>query len=96
MKFIVEHADRTDGGLRWGVEPICRVLSEHGCPIAPSTYYDARAAVQQPARRQLRDAELKAEISRVHAETTASTGLGRCGWRSTAKASRSPAAPSSG
>jgi putative transposase len=68
VRFIAEHAVRTDGGLRWGVEPICRVLSEHGCPIAPSTYYDARAAVQQPARRQLRDAELKAEISRVHAE----------------------------
>jgi len=24
---------------RFGVEPICRVLSEHGIPIAPSTYY---------------------------------------------------------
>jgi putative transposase len=27
---------------RFGVEPICAVLSEHGCVIAPSTYY-ARA-----------------------------------------------------
>jgi putative transposase len=27
---------------RFGVEPICTVLSEHGCQIAPSTYY-ARA-----------------------------------------------------
>ena len=26
---------------QFGVEPICRVLSEHGCPIAPSTYYAA-------------------------------------------------------
>ena len=42
MRFIAEHANRTDGGLRWGVEPICTVLSEHGCPIAPSTYYDTR------------------------------------------------------
>jgi hypothetical protein len=25
---------------RFGVEPICRVLSEHGMPIAPSTYYE--------------------------------------------------------
>jgi hypothetical protein len=25
----------------FGVEPICRVLSEHGMPIAPSTYYEA-------------------------------------------------------
>jgi len=24
----------------FGVEPICRVLSEHGIKIAPSTYYD--------------------------------------------------------
>jgi putative transposase len=28
---------------RFGVVPICRVLSEHGCPIAPSTYYAARS-----------------------------------------------------
>ena len=68
MRFIAEHADRSDGGLRWGVEPICAVLTEHGYPIAPSTYYDARAAVRQPSRRQLRDVELKDEIARVHAE----------------------------
>lgn len=30
---------------RFGVEPICRVLSAHGMQIAPSTYY---AAVKQP------------------------------------------------
>jgi putative transposase len=42
------------------------VLSEHGCPIAPSTYYEAR---NRPAsRRAVRDEELKAEVSRVHAE----------------------------
>lgn len=68
MRFIAEHADRIDGGLRWGVEPICAVLTEHGYPIAPSTYYNARTAVQQPSRRQLRDVELKDEIARVHAE----------------------------
>jgi len=68
VRFIAEHADRTEGGLRRGVEPICAVLSEHGCPIAPSTYYDARAVVRQPSRRQLRDEELKVEIVRVHAE----------------------------
>jgi putative transposase len=68
VRFIAEHADRTDGGLRWGVEPICRVLSEHGCPIAPSTYYDARTNAEPPSRRELRDAQLKDEIARVHAE----------------------------
>jgi putative transposase len=46
---------------RYGVEPICRVL-----PIAPSTYY---AATRRPASaRAVRDAKLKAEIARVHAE----------------------------
>ena len=68
MKFIAEHADRTEGGLRWGVEPICRVLSEHGLPIAPSTYYDIHTTAALPGRRQLRDEQLKAEIRRVHAE----------------------------
>ena len=68
MRFIAEHADSRVGGLRWGVEPICAVLSEHGCPIAPSTYYDARTSADRPSRRQLRDEELKVEIARVHAE----------------------------
>ena len=56
--------------MRWGVEPICRVLSEHGCVIAPSTYYDARARTRSV--RDLRDLcdlcdeELKVEIGRVY------------------------------
>jgi putative transposase len=41
VRFVAEHKDRTDGGKRWGVESICAVLTEHGCPIAPSTYYGA-------------------------------------------------------
>ena len=45
---------------------MCRVLSEHGCSIAPSTYYDARN--RSASRRALRDEELKAAVSRVHAE----------------------------
>ena len=50
----------------YGVEPICRVRTEHGCSIAPSTYYEAR---NRPAsRRAVRDEELKVEVSRVHAE----------------------------
>jgi phage gp36-like protein len=27
---------------RFGVEPICRVLTEHGCKIAPNTYFVAK------------------------------------------------------
>jgi putative transposase len=51
------HANRD----RYGVEPICQLL-----PIAPSTYH---AAQRRPASaRAVRDAKLKAEIARVHAE----------------------------
>jgi putative transposase len=34
VAFINDHKKQ------FGVEPICRVLTEHGCKIAPSTYYD--------------------------------------------------------
>lgn len=65
MRFVDEHADRVDGGLRWGVEPICRVLSEHGLKIAPATYY--AAASRPPSARAVRDAQLKPVIAEVHA-----------------------------
>jgi len=66
VSFIGEHKARRvrPGGLRWGVEPICAVLSEHGCPIAPSTYYDASGRL--PSARSLRDEQLKAAITAVH------------------------------
>jgi putative transposase len=64
VRFIAEHADRSDGGPRWGVESICAVLTEHGSPIASSTYYDTRR--RPPSRRALRDEDLKAAIARVH------------------------------
>jgi putative transposase len=51
---------------RYGVEPICRVLSEHGCKIAPSTYYDAIA--RGPSARAVRDEQLKIAISPVWRE----------------------------
>jgi putative transposase len=55
IAFIDEHKDR------FGVEPICRVL-----PIAPSTYHDAHR--RPVSARAVRDAKLKVEIARVHAE----------------------------
>jgi len=58
VRFIAGHK------ARFGVEPICRVLSEHGCPIAPSTYYDALRRL--PSARAVRDEQLKAAITRVH------------------------------
>jgi putative transposase len=65
VRFIAEHKDRTDGGLRWGVESICAVLCEHGSAIAPSTYYEA--ASRPPSKRAVRDEDLKVEIARVRA-----------------------------
>jgi putative transposase len=46
---------------RYGVEPICRVL-----PIAPSTYHQHTKGPR--SARAVRDAQLKVEIARVHAE----------------------------
>ena len=60
MKFIASHKDK------FGVEPICRVLSQHGWPIAPSTFYDA--AGRRPSARIRRDEQLKQQITRVHKE----------------------------
>ena len=55
MAYIDAHRDR------FGVEPICRVLQ-----FAPSTYWSAKRRV--PSARSRRDADLKAQIARVHAE----------------------------
>jgi putative transposase len=59
VDFIDGHKER------FGVAPICRVLSEHGCKIAPSTYYAARS--RGPSARDRRDSEVLAQIVRVHA-----------------------------
>ena len=37
VEYIDAHRDR------FGVDPICTVLTEHGVPIATSTYYAAKA-----------------------------------------------------
>jgi putative transposase len=57
VRFIDEHKDV------FGVEPICRVLTQHGAPIAPSTYYAAKT--RPPSARVVRDAQLKTQIMRV-------------------------------
>jgi putative transposase len=64
VRFIDEHKDRDRGGLRWGVESICVVLSEHGCPIAPSTYYDAKK--RRATAREIADERLMVKICQAH------------------------------
>jgi putative transposase len=59
-RFIHLHKEQ------FGVEPMCRVLREHGVRIAPSTYYAARS--RPASARAQRDEELLAEIRRVHRE----------------------------
>ncbi len=67
MAFIAAHADRVSAdGVRWGVEPICRVLTEHGIVIAPSTYYDAIKARRRVTQQDLREERLMVAIARVH------------------------------
>ena len=59
VAFIDEHRDEH------GIEPICEML-----PIAPSTYYEHKAAQADPGRRSdraRRDEQLKVEIARVFA-----------------------------
>jgi putative transposase len=58
VRFITENRHR------FGVEPICRVLTQHGCKIAPSTYYAARNRV--PSARVRRDELVLVEVRRVH------------------------------
>jgi putative transposase len=58
---------------RFGVEPICRVLTQHGVKIAPSTYYAAKT--RPPSPRSLRDAELLIEIERIYWDRNLGRGL---------------------
>jgi putative transposase len=57
IAFIDQHLGR------FGVEPMCRVLREHGVRIAPSTFYAART--RPLSRRAVVDAELVAKIRDV-------------------------------
>ncbi|GIH05714.1 hypothetical protein Rhe02_37810 [Rhizocola hellebori] len=59
MNFIDHNRDRFGG-----VEPICRVLTEYGCPIAASTYYNAKTL--PPSVRDVRDSIVLQHIQRVH------------------------------
>ena len=67
IRFIDAHRDNTSAGLRWGIEPICRVLA-----IAPSTYHAAKS--RPPSPRAIRDAQLRPEILRVWEQNLAVYG----------------------
>ncbi len=48
----------------FGVEPICRALTEASAKVAPSTYYAVRT--RRPRRGRPGDEQLEADIVRVH------------------------------
>ncbi len=73
IDFITAHKDSTAGGSRWGVEPMCVVLSEHGIPISASTYYEWVA--KSPTGAQRRDEDLVAIIT-AHRQKRTVVGLG--------------------
>lgn len=67
IRFIDEHKDRRSGSLVWGIEPIAKTLG-----IAPATYHAAKT--RPPSAREVRDAELRPVIARVHKENFVAYG----------------------
>lgn len=67
MAFVDEHRER------FGVEPICRVLSEHGIKIAANSYYAHKK--RAPSARTVRDERVLAEVVRVHSDPQLGRGL---------------------
>ncbi|MCO1659758.1 IS3 family transposase [Pseudonocardia humida] len=67
-------AHRVVARLKGGIESIRRVPCEHGCPIAPSTYYAALHDTAPRSARQRHDEALKAEIVRVHEDNFGAYG----------------------
>ena len=75
IAFITEHKDhRVGDGLRWGVEPLCAVLTEHGIPISASTYYEW--VTRRPSARALRDEQVTELIRAERASSKLVAGLG--------------------
>jgi putative transposase len=67
IAFVDDHRDR------FGVEPICRVLTEHGVKIAPNSYYAHKKRAR--SARSVRDEAVLAEIVRVHTDPQIGRGL---------------------
>jgi len=64
VAFIAAHSDRRSvDGLRWGVQPIWRVLTEHGCKIAPST--TTRSRREPRSARSVTDEAMLGQVRRV-------------------------------
>ena len=73
---MIDYIDTHRGAF--GVEPICRVLTAAGVPIAPSTFYAAHSR-PRPARA-VRDAQMQEHIARVHRDHFGVYGVRKV-WR---------------
>lgn len=69
--MIVAYIDEHRGWF--GVEPICRVLTEAGSKIAPSTYYAAKT--RPPSTRAVNDAATTEVIAKLHADNYGVYGI---------------------
>ena len=67
VAFIDDHKDR------FGVEPICVVLSEHGVKIAPNSYGAHKKRPVSPPT--ISDEVVLAQIRRVHRDPAIGRGL---------------------
>jgi putative transposase len=67
VAFVDDHRNR------FGVEPICRVLCEHGVKIAPNSYHAHKK--RKRSTRSVRDDAVLAEIARVHTDPQIGRGL---------------------
>lgn len=67
VAFVDDHRER------FGVEPICRVLTEHGIKIAPNSYYAHK--LRAPSARTVRDAQVLAEIVRIFTDPKVGRGV---------------------
>jgi hypothetical protein len=85
VAFIDDHRDV------YGVEPICAVL-----PIAPSTYYAAKARQRDLSPRARRDRIMRGHIRRIWQTDRCLLGRARYGTSCAARATKWPAAPLSG
>jgi putative transposase len=88
VDFIATHR------ARFGVEPICKVLSEHGCKIAPNTFWVARK--RPPSKRAGMMLSWWARSVGSTPTTCSSMARTTSGPSSTGKGSVSLAAPWSG
>jgi len=77
LAFAVVVAFVDDHKARFGVQPICRVLSAHGVKIAPSGYYAHKA--RPASARSVRDGELTALIRGTYSDPD--KGCGVYGYR---------------